>query len=179
MDRGGGGSKFRRRGKGGFGRLVVSASPFSVAPFSRLAILRAVHVRSWYNDGVVSDDSLMRLNINSHFVDASPLFPVISSFSFLSLFFSFFFFFSFFLPSFLSFFLSRPICPPPFFFPLLFSSLLRLSSSLSLSLFLSVSLSLDSSLFDPPFHPSLLLSARDADSSAAGRTPRMTYTRHR
>lgn len=35
----GGGSKFRRRGKGGFGRLVVSASPFSVAPFSRLAIL--------------------------------------------------------------------------------------------------------------------------------------------
>lgn len=26
----------------------------------------------WYNDGVASDDSLMRLNINSHFVDASP-----------------------------------------------------------------------------------------------------------
>lgn len=29
-------------------------------------------VRRWYNDGVASDDSLMRLNINSHFVDASP-----------------------------------------------------------------------------------------------------------
>jgi len=36
------------------------------------AVCARVCARRWYNDGVAGDDSLMRLNINSHFVDASP-----------------------------------------------------------------------------------------------------------
>lgn len=53
-------------------------SPHDATPIRRVSPPSApscspVCVCRWYNDGVASDDSLMRLNINSHFVDAPLL----------------------------------------------------------------------------------------------------------
>jgi len=46
--------------------------PHPQPPLFPGGVCTCVCARRWYNDGVAGDDSLMRLNINSHFVDASP-----------------------------------------------------------------------------------------------------------
>lgn len=70
----GGFPSFDERCEGGFVGWLFQLARFPWPPSRASIVLEpAVRVRSWYNDGVANDDSLMRLNINSHFVDASPL----------------------------------------------------------------------------------------------------------